>query len=387
LTQLSKLAILGIARETTPNVYLAPTAYIPFTKAEYEDQFVQIKDTSYRGNDSELQGSYQGPSEADWSIDLDAYPDIAGYFLRGIIGPDTVTAGAATTLSAAAAAGATSITVTSATGIAENDVLQLGSGATLEYVTVTAISTDVLTVTGTSITGELLYAHTSGDAVQGQSTHLFKQSIVPSDRATFSLTIFDTLTTNQYTGLALSDVDIKIDPKGAITLSTKGKSYQGVTSTSMTPSFTAYEPMLGWEWVMANSYLPSGSAQTRGLTMDLKTSRKLDVIHSSNGVQQPREIFQGALSVEGTMKTIFESEQDLQQFITNSQGVISNVITQPVAKGGAVLTLTTSKSAVHKAKRSFQNYVEVDSSLSGVYNVTDGGILQATLVNFQSSQY
>ncbi len=66
MTQLSRLATLGIAKEVTPGTYLAPTAYVPFTKADYEDVTTPIKDQSYRANDSVIQGIYPGPIEADW---------------------------------------------------------------------------------------------------------------------------------------------------------------------------------------------------------------------------------------------------------------------------------------------------------------------------------
>lgn len=398
MPQLSKLAVLGIARETTNNTYVAPTDYIPFNKAEYEDVFASIKDESYRGNDSGLQGLYQGVSEADWSIDVMAYPLIMGYFLRGIIGPDTITAGVSTTLSGAASQNATTITVASGTGIAAGKVLQIDSGANLEYVKVDNSYTTGTTVpldTTVSPTG-LQFAHLSGVSVNTQSTHVFKQSSAASNRATFSLTVYDTINTISYSGAAFSNLDIKIDPKNAVTLSSKMKSFQfasvaGGTGSNTPVSSANYDPsdpVLGWEWVMTNG----GATSNRGTSLDWKITRKLDVIHASTGLQKPRDIFQGALDMEGTYKAIYEnfsgSQNDLNMFLQWLQQPVTATLTQPVLKGGNVLTLTTNKGGVHKGKRDWgKTYVEADFSLSGIYNSTDGGLVQASLTNFKNTAY
>jgi hypothetical protein len=286
---------------------------------------------------------------------------------------------------ASSSIGATTITVASGTGLVAGLALKVGSGATSEYAQV-----GVGYTTGTSVPvvgggagGGLLYAHTTSDAVVAASTHVFKQSINPSDRATYSITIFDTLTTVGYSGAALSDLDIKIDPKSAVTLSSKFKSFQGVPQSSMTPAYTARPPILGWQWLMTNA----GASSTRGTSYDLKIKRKIDVIHSSDGIQSPREIFQGALDVDGSYKAIYENQTDLNLFLQYIQTPVTATLQQPVAAGGSSLTLTTSKSGFTKGKREWQTYVEASFSLSGIYNSTDAGILTATLTNFQSTAY
>jgi hypothetical protein len=98
VTQLSRLVKLGWAKESVVSTYVVPAVYLPFNKASHEDVYAELKDESYRNNDSVLQGLYQGPVNATWDIDMLAYPDLAGHFLRSIIGPDTVTAATSTTL-------------------------------------------------------------------------------------------------------------------------------------------------------------------------------------------------------------------------------------------------------------------------------------------------
>lgn len=387
MTQLSRLATLGMIKEVTPGTYLAPSVYIPFTKADYEDVTTPLKDTSYRANDSVLQGLYPGPIEADWSIDLLAYPDLIGHFLRGVVGPDTVTAGASTTQTGSSIVGDTTLNVTSATGIVVGTYLSLDTAGLQEYVYVSAVAGTVLTVT--TVKGSavgMTKAHTTA-AVVAQTTHTFKQNPAVA-RPSYSLSVFDTTAgapaTLGYTYATFSDVQLKIDPKATVSLTTKLKAQQGVQQSTITPVFTALAPLLGWQWTMTNA----GASSTRGLTLDMTIKRQIEAIHSSNGIQSPREIFQGALEVDATYKAIFENTVDLLLFQNYVQTPTTATLLQPASAGGASLALTMSQSGWQKGKREFGSvYVEASYSLSGIYNATDTGSLSAVLKNFITTTY
>lgn len=390
MTQLSRLAILGIAKETTAGTYVAPTTYIPFTKADFEDVIGSLKDESYRANDTMLQGLYQGPTHATWDINLHAYPDVIGHFLRGIIGPDTVTAGVSTTVATGGSAiGAT--TVPSTASIAALTYIRIGTGTTQEYAYVTAVSgSGPYSLTVTSVVGSttgLTYAHLATEAIVATSSHAFKQSSVPSNKATYSLTVYDTTATLGYSGAVMSDLSVKIDPKNTVTCDAKFTTLPSATQSAMTPTYTALPPSLSWEWSMTNA----GASSTRGLSFDVAVKRAVDVIHSSDGTQGPREIFQGALDVDGTYKAIFENQTDLNLYLNNTQSPTTAALQQPASGSngvGAALTITMTKSGYPKGKRDLGgNYVQANFSVSGIYNSTDTGAVQATLVNYQSTAY
>jgi hypothetical protein len=329
-----------------------------------------------------LQGMYAGNIQADWTIDLMAYPDLIGHFLRGVVGPDTVTAGTSTTLSAASAQGATTITVAST--IATGSVIRIGSGNTTEYAKVTNAAGTTLTVTSAD-TGSagLALAHSSGDPVVAQSVHSFKQDVT-APKATYSLTVYDTVQTLGYSDVVFSEMQIKIDPKAAVTLALKASCFAGVPQSAMTPTFTQLAPNLGWQWQMTNA----GASSDRGLSYDLTVKRAVDVIHSSDGTQGPREIFQGALEADGSYKAIFENNTDLNLYLQYLQQPATAVLVQPLANGGAYLGLTMSKSGWHSGKRDMGgDYVQASFALSGIYNATDGGAVAATIKNFTSTAY
>lgn len=385
MSQLSRLVKLGLAKESSVGTYVVPSVYLPFNKADHEDVYAELKDESYRNNDSVLQGMYQGPAQANWDIDILAYPDLIGHFLRGIIGPDTVTAATATTMSASSSIGAT--TISTVASISTGNYIQIDTAANLEYAKVTNVTGTgpyTLTVTGAGTTGGLLFAHASSAAVTTTTTHTFKQNATAA-KATYSLTVDDTAgNVLGYTACTLSDLQIKIDPKAIVSVNVKYVSNPGVTQSGITPTYTTLAPNLGWEWVMTNA----GGTSDRGLTYDLTVKRAVDAIHASNGVQTPREIFQGALEVDGAYKALFLNNNDLNLYLNYTQTPTTAVVTQPVAQGGMSLALTLTKSGWFKGKRDYsQSYVQADFSLSGIWNSTDTGSVSAVLNNYQTTAY
>jgi hypothetical protein len=392
MTQLSRLATLALGKEGagSPGTYVVPTASVPFLKADFEDTTLPIEDKSYRNNDTELQGLYPGPQDALWDIDVLAYPDLIGHFLRGTIGPDTVTAATSTTLSASTLVGATSISTV--VSLPAGTVVQIDTAGNLEYAITDGAATgpgpfvsNVTTVAGQIGANRvgLAFAHASSVAVVTQTIHTFKQNATAA-KATYSLTVFDTLTYRGYTSAVMSDLALKVDPKGALNFNVKLMAFPGSTQASFVPAYSTFDPLLGWSWNMTNG----GAASTRGKTYDVNIKRVCEAIHSSDGIQAPREIFQGPLSVDGAYKAIFENQLDLQLFAQYTQSPTTATLTQPVNRGGMSLAVTMSKSGWYKGKRNLTGtYVEADYSLHGVFNATDAGGVSAVLSNFTTAAF
>jgi len=396
MTVLSRLGYIALTKEATQGTYAVPTFFIPNNKPDAEDVYVPLRDESYRNNDTGLQGLYQGPGDSTFDFDLHGYPDALPYLFRAIIGPDTVVAGVSTTLTSNCAVGGglggTPLSFTASPG--NNAIIKIADagGANLEYVqigTVTGSGPYTANVT-TPATGTQ-YAHTAaGGSVVSQSTHTFKQNPTAA-QTSWSFTKYDVATnafgshSRGFPGCKLSELAIKIDPKATITASAK---YIGWLSAEVadpvSPTFSTVQPMLGWQWSMTNA----GATSTRGLTYDITLKRPTEAIHSSDGVQQPRETFQGVFDVTGSYKAIFENDTDLNLYLQYSQQPATATITQPVTSGGSVITLTSSKSGWSKGKVDLSGvYASADFSLDGIYNSTDAGAFSATVSNFVSSAY
>jgi hypothetical protein len=383
VSYLSRLAKLGIVKETVPNTYQAPGTSVPFTKATFEDVTAPLRDESIRTNDAVLQGLYGGPQNSTWDIETNLYPDIAGHFLRAIIGPDTPTAATSTTMSSASIIGATTISTTAS--IAANTVIQIDTALNVEYAKVTAVSgTGPYTLT---LASPLTIVHSSSAAVVTQTTHTFAQNRTSSTVwPTYSITVDDLTDVRGYAGCVASELQIKIDPKGIVTFSPKYMGFPSTSQPTFTPAYTQVQPLLGWQWTMTNA----GGASTRGLTFDVTLKRAVEAINSSDGTQTPREIFPGALEADGTYKAIYENQTDLNLFLNYTQTPTTATLTQPVSATipGMSLAITMSKSGYHKGSVDLgQTYVQADFDLSGIYNTTDVGIATVALKNFSAAAY
>jgi hypothetical protein len=382
---LARSSVLGIAKEASNGVYLVPTYGVPFTKAAWKDVIAPSRDESVRGNDSVVQGQYQGPIDTDWDITMSVYPDLAGVLLRGMIGPDTVTPGVSTTLTAGSAAGANSITVGAA--IATGSVIMIDTGANIEYAT-TGTQTGTapnlvtpLTSTGTGTT--LALTHASGAAVVSQALHTFKQSPT-TPLPTYSLTVWDGLQTLGYSYGRFTDLAIKIDPKSAVSVQAKMLTLPWTPQSNVTETFTAAAPFQGWSWTTTQA----GTASTRGLTYDVTLKRAGETIHSSMGQQAGRENFVAALEADGTYKSIFDSLTDLNVYQQNLQNPFVVGLKTPLALGGAALNLTMSQAGWSQGVRDYSsNYIQATFALTGIQNSTDSGITSATLNNWVQTAY
>ncbi|KIF00855.1 hypothetical protein PL81_38735 [Streptomyces sp. RSD-27] len=383
MTLLSRLGWIGIAKETTQGTFVAPTFYLPVTKSDFNIEYTQLKDVSYRANDTNLQGLYQGVGETSASLELSAYPDALGYFLR-MIGPDTVTAGVSTTLSSSSIAGATSIS-TAAT-IPAGSTIRIDTAGNTEYaITGTPSGSGPYTIPITTPATGLTLPHSSSVAVVSQTTHTFKQSTSVA-KPTYSLVDNNTFESWGYPGCMLSEVGLKIDPKGVATLDAKLTGWIGSVQTGLAaPTFTNVQPMLGWQWAMTNA----GASSTRGLSYDLTLKRATDAIHASNGSQQPREVFSGVLDADIKYKAIYESDTDYNLYLQALQSQpTSAVLTQPITAGGTSLTLTTTTPGWSKGGYDKGGvYVTADFEINGIYNSTDAGAIQVVLKNWVSAAY
>jgi hypothetical protein len=392
VTVLSRRSYIGIAKEVTQGTYVAPTFFIPVTNPIGEDVYVPIRDESLRNNDTVLQGLYQGVGDSAVSFETMAYPDATGYILRSVIGPDTVTAGTSTTLASNCVAGATSLSLTAS--VPSNSTIQISdaTGANLEWVGVgTVTGAGPYTAPVVSPSSGTKFAHTAaGGSVISLSSHAFAQSPTAA-QVSYSITKYDVATnsgatsTRGFTGCKLSEVAIKIDPKGAVTLSPKWIGWLSATKPDPTPAFTSLQPILGWQWTLTDG----GAASTRGLTYDVTYKRTgTEAIHASTGAQGPREVFQGAFEADGTLKAIFESDGDLSLYLNYTQLPVVNALAQPAPSGGMALTLTHSRGGLTKgAVDATGPYLAATYDLSAVYNGTDAGAVTATLTNYSSTAY
>lgn len=386
MTYLARGTKLGLAKEAVPYLYQAPTISVPWNTAKFTDNIVPIRDESVRANDDVLQGLNQGPWTTAWELDCNAYADLAGYFFRAMIGPDTVAAGITTTLASNCVQGATSLSLTAS--VPSNSVIQISdaTGANLEWVQVgTVTGAGPFTAPVTTPSTGTKFAHTAaGGSVISQSTHVFQQNRSFSTVwPTYSFTTDDGQDQLGWPGQVMSELAVKIDPKGFVGLVPKYVGFPSAAQPTFAYAASSVQPIVGWGWTVANP-----GASSRGLTMDITLKRAVEPIQSSDGTQAPREVFAGALEIDGSYKAVYDSANDMQLFKQYAQGLTSHTVTQPVTSGGQSLQISMSKSGYTTSEVDVgQPYVQLTQALSGIANTTDTGVATVTLKNYVSAAY
>lgn len=92
---ISQLSYLGLALETTPGTAVAPSHFVPIKTFKAGDEIKRIMDDGKRGVLAKDFGMYAATAMAQLEYEGQFYPDIPGYFLKCVMGTDTVTGTAA----------------------------------------------------------------------------------------------------------------------------------------------------------------------------------------------------------------------------------------------------------------------------------------------------
>lgn len=383
---LARRQTVGLAKELAAAVYTAPERWLPVANPAPEDIVTQLRDQSLRGNDTVLQGLYGGSGYSTFGYDLPhLYADSLGDHLRAIIGPDTLIPGVTTTLSATAAAGAS--TIVTAARVPAGSTVQIDTGANTEYaVTGTPSGSGPYTIPLTAVGGGTVLAHThgSGAAVQAAALHRFAQDGRATPIPTFSLTQDNGIETRGYPGCVCSDLGVKIDPAGAVTASAKWTGHLSAPQAAAAAAFDPAPPILGWQW----SLTVGGAASTRALSAGYAFGRSVAAIVVCDGSQTPREVWAGPLTCALTVKAVFDSDTDYAQFIGYSAVPVVSTLAQPLAQGGAALTITTTAQTYTRFAPDFAGrYLRADIEASGAFNDTDNGACAVTVQNFVQTPY
>jgi hypothetical protein len=377
------MAKLAIAAEPTPGVYEPPAFTVTYGRgASYRQRITPLRDRALRASDSVEQDLQQGPAWSEWTIPSDGYPDLAGWYLRALVGPDTVTPGAVTTLAAAASPGF--LVIKAAAAPASGSVVMVGAGATAEYVQLgTPSGTGPFTCPAST---PLRFAHAAGDPVRGQATHVFTQNM---EGPTFgwprySLTMDDGTGPLGWPGCVFGSLTVTISKDGMVGLKATASGFPPAAQDTFTYDATPAQPMQGWEWAITTG----GGQSTRGLEMELKLHRALGIFPVIAGIQHPLGIWPGALYADGSYTAIHETGDELELFDAYLQDPAVHTLTQPVLAGGSSLALTMPRAGYWTGEPEQRDtYLTAGYKISGLASPIGEAAFTATLTNYVQEAY
>lgn len=359
---------LGIAREGSGPLVgtpVPPTNTIPVDPKSYspEDTPKFLPDEALRGQMAMLYNEILGPEDASFSFGGPNFLDMHGFFLDNIFG-DLSTVGTSsgtgsTSFSGSPAVGATIVTVSSGTGFAVGQNVQLDTGALAEVVTITGTSSTTLSFGN----NPLRFAHgASGTAfgVIGPYTHVFALlnsgagygGVLGAQPPTHTLTDNTNIITSgtyanpygarYYPSSCLSTFDMSGNSEQLLDIKVAGNSWPSVIpGTTPTKNISTAIPIPNWTskvfiggTALANQIFSIGE-------WAVNIKRQLQVYWTNQGAQTPYIIARGPLSISGTMNfTVPSDDSPLNYMIQNTQPQVRIVMSNTTLGASGTSTLT-----------------------------------------------
>jgi len=195
--------------------------------------------------------------------------------------------------------------------------------------------------------------------------------------------------TRVFAGCQFSEVDTKFSADGLMTFTAKAKGYASATVANPTPSFSAVAPTAAW--VGVTTLAASVNAQmSEG---NIKIARPVTPIFTVDGNQRPYQLFAGPVMCDGNLTLVFESDVQLQYYLSNTQPALQLDFSQGSGSTATQIMFNMTKCAFigqAKIERS-KDWLELTVPFKGVANTTDAGAsaghspVKVTLKNAKAS--
>jgi len=328
---------VGIARELTSGSAANPGPTLPLTSFTPVDKPVWVMDEAWRGSMAMEYDMLQGPIWTDTGFAGPVYGDTIGHLLYNILGDYTQSATANTpntTLTANAAAGATSLTVASGTSFTVGMQIQVfaaGSTGPAEIVTVSTGGSTSITLNALT---PLRFAHSSGATVTNttvaSSTYANTFSLLNSGNGQPVTHTFTDRTqipgsgnnnAVQYAYGCLSGLTLNGNSQGIFTHTGTLTSYfHAYPSANPVASVSGVRATPNWRSTVGLNG-PESTNQIFDITeWEIALTRVVQPIPTNDGSQNPYVIARGRFSA--TLKLLFSPSTDetaLTYMLNNTQ--------------------------------------------------------------------
>ena len=377
---------VGVGRELTAATLVAPAVTTPAEKIEPDEKVTWIDDKSLRGYMAEQYGLVQGVEIADVGISGPVYLDTMGHYLFNLFGDYTATGSTptnTTTLNGAVSAGATSCVVTSGSGYAIGQAVQIGvtGDGNPEIVVLTNVVTTTLTFANTP----LRFAHASGKSVStvvAPFTHIFSllnsgNGQPPTHTLTHRQGISGSFGQNQYGYWCASEAALTLNAQQAFVHDTKGTSLlkQVVTGSALTntPNTAALQP--SWRALVGLGGPASGGTLiSHIIEPKINFVRMLKPYWTLSGFQSPFAIGRNNFAITGGFTHLAVDESPMLNMLNNVQPQMQLAISNGLS-GANLLSfqLDCQVAAYDTAKLQANDELEYAITFKAIANATNIG--------------
>lgn len=394
--------LAGKEAPTTPGTAATAFTGIPTGPLNINPHFTPLEDDNLRGSNTKVFDMQLASRYAEITIpESPCYADTIGIPLLSCLGDYTATGTAAapnSTLNGAVAAGATSITVTSGTGFAANQWVQVDVGTLAEIVQIQSVASNVLTLTATTPTR---FSHLTGVAITnttGPYTHSFSLLNMASSTGSTSAQppsytvlhrngIAPTFSADQYLYGHFSDLKFQAKKDGWFVWDGKVTSFtRSAPASNISPSFSAVTGLPSWRSTI--SLAGSQVFNVTDLTINLQ--RELDIVPTADGVQDPYVIGMGPLAATFDLSFDVAANETILGYLENNtrptfSWTISNGLADTSLYSFSIASqLAGFKSAPLSVMKSFWGFKAAGSLIASTTNAGNSGgysPLMITLIN------
>jgi hypothetical protein len=142
------------------------------------------------------------------------------------------------------------------------------------------------------------------------------------------------------------------------------------TTAAATPSFSAVVPTPVWRGSVSIGGSTVGYTTAASVTM----TRKAEAIFGINTEQGPYEVFVAALDATGQMTFVMENDDQLTNFLSNTQPAITCTFAQGAGATATSISFTITKGAYTTAVIDRGgDHVAISVDISAIANTTDAG--------------
>jgi len=186
----------------------------------------------------------------------------------------------------------------------------------------------------------------------------------------FTLTDFYAAQVRAYAGVQVHDFSLKFTAEGLLDYDAKGTGWNSATATTPTPSFSAVTPIQTWQATVTIA----GTTVSNAVDGNIDMKRTVTPVFGIAATQNPYQIFLGALEVTGKISFVMENDNQLTNFLTNTQPSVNINWSYGTGATAVQLMANITKGAYTAAviERS-KEFVQVTIDLNALGNTTDAG--------------
>jgi hypothetical protein len=195
---------------------------------------------------------------------------------------------------------------------------------------------------------------------------------IGADAQPTSLTLEDMYVANNryYPGCKVTEFSMTFNSEGMLEYTAKLMGHPSTTTSVASPSFSAVTPTPVWRGTV------SVGGVTIGYTTDgsVSMTRKAEAIFGINTDQGPYEVFVGALDSSGTFTFVMENDDQLLNFLNNTQPVLNLQWSQGAGATATTIAFNVAKGAYTTAAIDRSgDHVAVTVEFASIGNTTDAG--------------